>query len=262
MSCGSLMVLLQCNHSSKGHKMTSKNGCILYKGPSLLDGKEIVVIATGLADSSKNTKTGNLIQTWIMVEGKNPLEVSAQKEDGSICGDCPHRRSLNGACYVSIFQAPNNIWKSYKRGNYEFATEKDIEKMREIGVRAGSYGDPAAVPLEIWETLQPKTGYTHQWRWLSGHRSATKWQNFMMASCDSLAEREEAAAKGWRCFVTQPEGGSLNPFGLVTCPATTKGVQCSTCKLCQGNRIGAKSVAIPIHGPLKSRGQNYLNILS
>lgn len=241
--------------------MSKPNGCILYQGPSMLDGKNIVCIATGLAESSKNAKTGNLIQTWILLEDSSPLETSAQGKDDSICGDCPHRRSLNGACYVTIHQAPQSIYKAYKRGIYSQATPENIETMKQIGVRAGSYGDPAAVPLDVWETLQPKTGYTHQWKWLSGHKSAKMWQNLMMASCDSLNEREQAKSLGWRCFVTQPENQNNN-YGMVQCPNTTRGISCTNCKLCQGTRIGAKDVFIPIHGSLKSRSVNYLNILS
>ena len=34
-------------------------------------------------------------------------------------------------------------------------------------IRLGSYGDPAAVPIEIWDNLcsvaANYTGYTHQW---------------------------------------------------------------------------------------------------
>jgi hypothetical protein len=42
------------------------NGYILYQGPSAIDGKPIVVIATGFASKSNNGKTGDMIQTWII----------------------------------------------------------------------------------------------------------------------------------------------------------------------------------------------------
>ena len=45
---------------------------IIYKGPSLIDGKPIVVIAIV---QSRNTKTGNMVQTYILNDnGKSPLE--------------------------------------------------------------------------------------------------------------------------------------------------------------------------------------------
>ena len=47
-------------------KTKHPNGAIIYRGPSLLDGKPIVVIAVGLNSSSKNRKTGNMLQTYIL----------------------------------------------------------------------------------------------------------------------------------------------------------------------------------------------------
>jgi hypothetical protein len=68
-------------------KTTMKSG-IIYKGPSLLDGKPIVVIATF---SKRNTKTGEVVQTYILVDGMNPLDASKTGADFSICGDCAMR---------------------------------------------------------------------------------------------------------------------------------------------------------------------------
>ena len=47
-----------------------ENGFILYEGPSMLEpSKDIVVIATL---TSANDKTGNMIQTWILVKDEEP----------------------------------------------------------------------------------------------------------------------------------------------------------------------------------------------
>ena len=54
---------------------------IIYKGPSLIDGKPIVVIATY---SNRNTKTGSVVQTYIEREDINPLEASKTGADVSI----------------------------------------------------------------------------------------------------------------------------------------------------------------------------------
>jgi hypothetical protein len=59
---------------------------IIYNGPSLLDGKPIVVIATY---SKRNTKTGEVVQTYILVDGMNPLDASKTGADFSICGIAP-----------------------------------------------------------------------------------------------------------------------------------------------------------------------------
>ena len=58
---------------------------ILYKGPSIIDGQPIVAIAMY---SKANTKTGPVVQTYILVDGMPPLEASKTGADVSICGDC------------------------------------------------------------------------------------------------------------------------------------------------------------------------------
>ena len=64
-----------------------KNG-IIYNGPSLLDGKPIVAIATY---SDRNSKTGKVLQTYIIRSDISPLNASKSGEDFSICGDCKFR---------------------------------------------------------------------------------------------------------------------------------------------------------------------------
>jgi len=100
------------------------NGFIIYRGPSMLDGQPIVCIATGFAKGSTNTKTGAMIQTWIMRDDIKPVDAIHSGEDKSICGDCPHRgvivngRNVKRPCYVAVWQAPRNVYETYKRGNY------------------------------------------------------------------------------------------------------------------------------------------------
>ena len=49
-----------------------KNGYILFEGKSEIDGKDIVVIATGLNVNSNNDKTGSMVQTWILCKDIDP----------------------------------------------------------------------------------------------------------------------------------------------------------------------------------------------
>ena len=83
--------------------MAKLNGFILYEGASVLDGAPIVVIATMRTD---NPKTGAMVQTWIIRSDIDPMAASKEGLDSSVCGNCPLRHSLGGACYVTIFQAP------------------------------------------------------------------------------------------------------------------------------------------------------------
>ena len=59
------------------------NAAIIYEGPSVIDGKPIVAIATY---SGRNRKTGAMVQTYILRADLNPLDASKTGEDASICG--------------------------------------------------------------------------------------------------------------------------------------------------------------------------------
>jgi hypothetical protein len=84
--------------------MAKQKGFILYEGASELDNAPIVVIATM---STNNRKTGKMVQVWILRSDIDPIEAFKSKADYSICGNCPQRWSLGGACYVNIGQAPS-----------------------------------------------------------------------------------------------------------------------------------------------------------
>ena len=66
--------------------MAQANGYIVYQGPSQLTGGNIVVIATGFANKSTNSKTGDLIQTWIMSADESPTEAANSGRDVDVCG--------------------------------------------------------------------------------------------------------------------------------------------------------------------------------
>jgi len=220
-------------------------GYVIYEGPSELDGKPIVVIAT---DNSGNRKTGSMVQTWILRADIEPHTALKTGDDSSVCGDCPHRPANHGACYVTVFQAPLAVYRAYKRGSYgEFQPGQFAGRM----VRIGSYGDPAAVPLEIWEAYTDgaagMTGYSHQWGNADKGLSA-----YCMASCDTPAERERAVSMGWRTFRVRLADEPVMQ-GEAVCPASHEAGQkltCDKCKACSGT-TGHRSlsgIAIVAHG--------------
>ena len=229
-------------------------GFIFYRGPSPIDGAPIVAIATL---KSVNSKTGNMIQTWILREDISPLDAIATGADKSICGNCVHRGTAKRkrTCYVQADKAPTSIWNAYHRGQY-------IDLSNDPGtiailiaqriVRMGAYGDPAMVPVRQWRMLlagsSGRTGYTHAWRrvW------AQALKDYVMASVDSVAEQDLARAMGWRTFRVRTETEPLqaNEFA---CPASPEGgqrKQCITCKACDGGRAGKASAAIVVHGAM------------
>jgi hypothetical protein len=200
-----------------------------------------------------------MLQTWILRADIRPDHAYQTGEDYAVCGNCPHRKWNNidgalvaalGSCYVRRHQAPLAVWTCYRAGGYQHATGYGMAQGRLI--RFGSYGDPAMVPVAVWQGLAAvasgHTGYTHQWR----HAWAQALRGLVQASCDGMADYMEATAHGWRTFLVQASG-SPDPAGMVHCAASTeKGgkTDCARCGLCDG---AAADVVIHAHGATASR---------
>lgn len=230
-------------------------GFIFYRGPSPVDGAPIVAIATL---KSKNSKTGNMIQTWILRTDVSPLDAIASGEDRSICGNCAHRGSAKRkrTCYVQADKAPSSIWNAFHRGQYiDLSDDPELIAYLVAGriVRLGAYGDPAMVPVKQWRMVlaaaDGRTGYTHAWRrmWAQALRP------YVMASVDNQSELDIARSMGWRTFRVRTEIEPLqsNEFACPASPEAGNKKQCITCKACDGaDRAGKASAAIIVHGAM------------
>lgn len=245
--------------SAFGPKFRRPSALIVYEGPSQLDGSPIVAIATGLGRKTANEKTGHMAQVWILRADMDPMKASKLGKDDAICGQCPHRRSLGGACYVSLHQAPRSVFAAYQRGAYQRAEGAELaEAFRGRKVRLGAYGDPAAVPLAIWDTLlayaEGWTGYTHQW--MRSGVDAQGLGRYCMASCDSERDLMLARYRGWRTFRVRTAEQAIQP-GEFICPASEEGGyrrDCASCLACNGAiRPKAFSPTIVVHGSLSRR---------
>ena len=254
----------------------NQNGVILWEGPSLLDGSPIVIIATGLAASSANRKTGAMIQTWIIRRDMHPSEAIATGADSGICGDCIHRRrtldaaeaavlkrATDRSCYVRMDPVAS-VYRCYLAGGYRRADAADWEILQGLDVRAGSYGDPAAVPVWIWAVIVPKTGYSHQWR----NPEFSALRAYVMASCDWPADREAAKNARWRTFRVREEDEPMMP-GEFACPASKEAgvrMDCARCGACNGNASDRENAASPViitHGSgAKAFGRARLAVLA
>ena len=223
---------------------------VIYEGPSVLNGKPIVAIATGLVSPSSNTKTGPMIQTWILDANTEPHHAVKNGEDASVCGDCPARGKW---CYVTTFQGPLSIYRTWKRGGYpQYAAEAFAGQP----VRFGAYGDPAAVPFHIWDTIgfqaRMVTGYTHAWKYCD-----PLFKHWCMASCDTEEEALQARERGWRTFRVTKSPGDKALSKEVICPASEEAghkIQCIDCGACNGTSTRRKShIVIMAHGAKTKR---------
>ena len=238
---------------ARQRKATPPRGYVIYDGPSMLTGERIVCIATV---KSKNGKTGPMLQTWILCAADDPVYSIKTGADISICGYCDLRGDGTGKkrpCYVQVARAPLGIWNAWKRGIYPVLSGHAAIAALGAGrkVRLGAYGDPAAIPSYVNESLVSAaaghTAYSHQSAWSGSAFDRAR----MMVSADSLAGAESAWAMGARTFRVVGAVSELVRGREILCPAAEeagKRTQCASCLLCGGASVKAKSIAIVAHG--------------
>lgn len=205
------------------------------------------------------------MQTWILRADVAPHEALHSGEDRSVCGDCPLRPlTAKGTgkplCYATCSGGRGaivNLWRSFDAGNIpEYRPDEAAEMLLGRQVRIGSYGDPAAIPLPVWESLIRKCagaiGYTHQWRTCPPEYAA-----LVMASVETPEGRKEARERGYRTFRIR-QGGNPKLRDEVVCPGSAeagKKLTCGACMACSGTASGRRSdIVIIAHGSTALKG--------
>jgi hypothetical protein len=83
-----------------------------------------------------------------------------------------------GPVMLTLAKPRSNVWRTYhrvplangkQRSGYPEARQDELSAIFAGRlVRLGSYGDPAAVPVWVWQAVMKQadggTGYTHQWK--------------------------------------------------------------------------------------------------
>lgn len=240
----------------KSGKRPQFAGVILYEGPSLIDGKPIVVIANRIVAKSRNGKTGHMVQTFVIRRDIDPRVALKTGDDESVCGNCPQRPFLKGKCYVDVSKSVRSVYAAYGRDRYarpgiDFDRSLLPALFAGLAFRMGTYGNPSAAPFQIWRaaTLNVAriTGYEHMWR-------LPQFQAFKllcMASCETEEDVSLAQSMGWRTFrAKQEEGSKLQ--SEIGCPAAKENgarTSCDKCGLCAGVSSNSKrNIVINLHG--------------
>ena len=230
------------------------SSAVFYEGPSPVNGRDVVAIATGLGSPSENPKTGEMVQVFILDAEVAPNDAQKLGLDESTCGDCALRPLLakdpKSSCYVLTFQSPLAVWGAFKRGAYPVMTPAEVgalAKRKNRPIRLGSWGDPAMIPFEVIADLLDAsetghTGYTHQWArdWFD-----QRYLSVLMASVDDESQLADLPndARYFRVATNDTPND-----GEVTCPATVKNsdgnplTTCARCKLCAGSNKSARNI--------------------
>jgi hypothetical protein len=244
------------------------NGLVIYDGPSMINSEPIIMVAVGFTSKSKNSKTGAMLQTYILTRNVSPLDALKTGADVAICGGCIHRpkvvrvhrygddldHAARGnctekkvrSCYVQVGQAPQGIWKTFHRGRY--STEWSSEDFRDRPVRLGAYGDPAAVPVPVWERVMRHvtqwTGYTHQSANMKLH-GVLQWCQVSADQVGDSYSAREAGCGSFRVLAPNEKPASFE----VLCPASEEAgklTTCASCMMCSGP--SGAHVYISAHG--------------
>lgn len=242
-----------------------KYGLVLWRGLSLYDQTPIMAVLTHVRRPTLNRELGDCAQIAILPYEAPPVEAQRDGRDVSVCGSCPQRPSQGGGCYVSAAHGPQRTWFA-ARGlgegtlsrEYPPATDWRVLGLKRL--RIGSWGDPAAVPIPVWDSVRwfARRGflaYTHGWH-LDRCQTMRTW---CMASVDSPDEQRRATSMGWRTFRTRTSSSPLLP-GERMCPKAAESpthgrVTCRMCGQCDGTGRGARrpNYAIFVHGMRRRR---------
>jgi len=182
--------------------------------------------------------------------------------DSANCGDCPLRGeptddpkrkiAKKRKCYVNLGQGVLIVWKQWEKGAYPMLQGHDaLAKLGEDKeIRVGTYGDGGAIPSYIWDSLLSKkkkhTAYCHQY----GNPNSSFDPMIYMVSADSLSTAQQHWSLGNRTFRVIQDVSEVDKSKEILCPASKemgRRVQCSSCMLCGGSQVKAKSIAIVQH---------------
>jgi len=234
---------------------------ILYRGPSVIDGRPIIV---AFYTGTKNRKVGNAPSVAILPDAPNYR--AAFIAAPSVCGGCPFLGSMHptgdkrvqGGCYAWALSMPIAAQlKAIHAGRYIegdaawHLTEAHLRATAPRIVRVGTVGDSAAVPAWVWKRFRSilPTGttvqnYTHQWR----RDDAQHLRTWTMASVESAADAARAHALGWRTFRAVLPDAPTIPDAETVCTYEADRLTCSACRACNGATNSGPSIVATVHG--------------
>lgn len=217
-----------------------------------LNGKRVMVKFTALKNKTVNSKTGDMIQSWMLP--MDWVDTKRIDDDTAVCGDCPHSWRADDTCYLHKGMAFMGLLSTAKSWPQAYVTSGALRKdfislFKDRLVRFGSFGEPVLMGKEVVSAIcavaKGWTGYTHQWA-----KPEYQWaKKYFMASADTDEQAQKAQAMGWRTFRVRQADQPINK-GEANCPASKesgKKTTCASCRLCMGTSSKAKSITIIKH---------------
>jgi hypothetical protein len=129
-----------------------------WQGPSLIDGREVMLCLSGLKYPLRSKKLGDMVQASVMPVDEPPQVAVKSGLDAAVCGDCSRRFSVKGAEPEVLGPQPGELvcpgsclncgvcWPRWPGGrNVNVYVE-------EHGTPGRCYVLPWTAPKRIWET--------------------------------------------------------------------------------------------------------------
>lgn len=217
--------------------------------------------------STANKKTGNVPTAWVGASREESLES---------CKGCPLLDNRN--CYAQFGSAAmghGHMIRANAEGT-DYSLEHALEyRSRDAKIiRLAALGEPGRMSLLWWRNVHKRAANPPGIRFGKGFRRdftakplevvayIHNWQSrpdlagMAMASCDTLAQVDQARALGFRATVVLPRSHVGRDFKTpdgatgIVCPAQQSGgaVTCNDCKLCAPKRNGPV-IGFIDHGP-------------
>ncbi|MGE3483481.1 MAG: hypothetical protein AB7L09_01995 [Nitrospira sp.] len=215
--------------------------------------KKLPIVGQMWTVSVGNEKTGVIPTQYVGL---------TRDETWDSCQGCNLRPDAGGGCYAwngNSSRGANSVRKAVANGraaDLRSAIERAPRSAK--AVRFGAIGDPSRVDrAALYADIEHARAagfkvlaYTHMWR-REPHNGRLKRE--MLASCETMAQAEEALSKGWLVTVAGPD----KVEGMVTCPHYARPeIQCNRCTLCDVptlRRTGFRGVVFPAHGIQRKR---------
>jgi len=222
---------------------------VVWHGASLLDGAHVMAVATCVREVSQNGKVGDAINVGIYRVDQSPYDAWTSEDIRSICPDsCQHRSDKHGDCYVNW----GRLTASWAGARERLDIQPPAGFWSGAKVRFGMAGDPAAVPLHIWEGIASECrgwmGYTAHWRELS-----REWSHIFMASVSNRVDFKRAEEANWRAYWATEDSASdtiAEDLGVRACLSHSHGLECIACLGCDGTRLNNASKRASFYNPL------------
>lgn len=229
------------NVTNGKHMKPKYNSYCFYDGVSQLDRRSPIIAVMSNCQYNPedyNIKTGDMLQTYIIMRNVHPQHAIDFMLDDCICGKCVHKRDgrytlsmASASQYVLAMSISARVLLQYgnhsRRARYQLYLALLLLLYKLL--LASQHAWVHTVTLQLCRSLYGVTYYvialaivvTHQWR----SKIAAPFKGILQASCDNYTDQYDAEQAGWGTFTVLPEHDYVNrrhvaySKGMKQCPS-------------------------------------------